>query len=214
MMAQPLPARPKVEARRKQILDAAIDCVRRSGFHGASMAEIAAAAGVSVGQIYRYFENKEAIVAAIVAKDLAEMQVKFTDMETSSPAALLETLVSGCSHAIDRSYDPDRSALMLEILAEAARNPRVQAVVEQGDAAERDVIRTLFLRVLPSRLDDREVRARIDVLSMMFDGMVMRSVSDPHGDRVAICEVFSAAMRHLLIAPPFSAPFSHSMTNQ
>ena len=49
------------EARRQQIVDAASTCARRAGFHGASMAEIAHAAGLSVGQIYRYFENKEAI---------------------------------------------------------------------------------------------------------------------------------------------------------
>ena len=60
MMAAAHPdARKGPEARREQILDAACDCVRRAGFHGASMAEIAQAAGVSVGQIYRYFENKE-----------------------------------------------------------------------------------------------------------------------------------------------------------
>ncbi len=50
--------RPTVESRRQQILDAACDQVRQSGFHGASMADIARAAGLSVGQIYRYFENK------------------------------------------------------------------------------------------------------------------------------------------------------------
>jgi AcrR family transcriptional regulator len=52
------------------------------GFHGASMADIAKAAGLSVGQIYRYFENKEAIIAAIVAQDLAEMREKFAEMES------------------------------------------------------------------------------------------------------------------------------------
>ena len=47
--------RPTPEARRQQILDAACDCVRQAGFHGASMAEIAKASGLSVGLIYRYF---------------------------------------------------------------------------------------------------------------------------------------------------------------
>lgn len=44
-------ARPSPETRRQQILDAACERVRQSGFHGASMAEIAKAAGLSVGQI-------------------------------------------------------------------------------------------------------------------------------------------------------------------
>jgi len=89
------PCRPTPEARRQQILDAACDCVRQAGFHGASMAEIAKAAGLSVGQIYRYFENKEAIIAAIVAQDLAEMREKFAEME-SRPATWSTRSPSTC----------------------------------------------------------------------------------------------------------------------
>lgn len=59
-MAEPHMKRTDAETRRQQIVDAASACARRSGFHGASMAEIAQTAGLSVGQIYRYFENKEA----------------------------------------------------------------------------------------------------------------------------------------------------------
>jgi AcrR family transcriptional regulator len=52
----------KVQARRDQIVDAAKLCFRQHGFHAASMAEIAHASQLSVGQIYRYFDNKDAII--------------------------------------------------------------------------------------------------------------------------------------------------------
>ena len=51
--------------RRSQILDAALVCFAKHGFHQASMHDISAEAGISVGLIYRYFENKEAVIAAI-----------------------------------------------------------------------------------------------------------------------------------------------------
>src|ERR1700709_1094487 len=111
-------SRPTVEARRQQILEAACDCVRRAGFHGASMAEIAQAAGLSVGQIYRYFENKEAIVAAIVARDMAEMRDKFSALQNSGEP-LREGIIDGCVRSMNDQYDLERSALMLEVLAEA-----------------------------------------------------------------------------------------------
>src|SRR5260370_42103758 len=60
------------QARRDQIVTAARQCVVRHGFHAATMAEIAAAARMSVGQIYRYFPNKEAIVHAIVERIVAQ----------------------------------------------------------------------------------------------------------------------------------------------
>ena len=47
--------------RRAEILAAAQRCFVRSGFHGASMQEICAEAGMSPGNLYRYFPSKEAI---------------------------------------------------------------------------------------------------------------------------------------------------------
>ena len=117
-MTEVTPAsRPNAEARRQQIVDAASACVRRAGFHGASMAEIAHAAGLSVGQIYRYFANKEAIIADIVARDMAAMRDKFSELQNSGEP-LLEAIINSCSQAVDDYYDPERSALMLEVVAE------------------------------------------------------------------------------------------------
>lgn len=102
-------ARPSPETRRQQILDAACERVRQSGFHGASMAEIAKAAGLSVGQIYRYFENKEAIIAAIVAQDLAEMRDKFAELERQ-PGTLRDSIDDHLPEAIDKCFDERRAA--------------------------------------------------------------------------------------------------------
>ena len=189
--------RPSVEARRQQILDAACDCVRRSGFHGASMANIAEAAGLSVGQIYRYFENKEAIIAAIADQDLAEMHEKFAQLEASGDP-LAEAVITHCSEGIDRNYDPARAALLLEVLAEAARNPRVAAIVRDADARERLLGRRVLESAGMAGLGERELAARGEVLSMLFDGMTTRAINNPDGDKAAISEVLRAVMRGLL----------------
>src|SRR4051812_17630808 len=47
--------------RRAEILAAAQRCFVRSGFHGASMQDICAEAGMSPGNLYRYFPSKEAL---------------------------------------------------------------------------------------------------------------------------------------------------------
>ena len=191
------------EARRQQILDAACACVRRAGFHGASMAEIAQKAGLSVGQIYRYFENKEAIVAAIVAQDLAEMHAKFAELENSG-SPLMEAMVDGVGTAVERNYDPDRAALVLEVLAEAARNPRVASILRQADTAERNLAYGLLEKVMPAQCTAADMAARCEVLGMLFDGMAMRAVSNPDSDRKAIARMVGALMRSLLEAPPMT----------
>lgn len=190
-------ARPTVESRRQQILDAACDCVRQAGFHGASMAEIAKAAGLSVGQIYRYFENKEAITAAIVAQDLAEMREKFAELE-SQPGDLLEVMTGHMPEALDKCYDPRRAALVLEVLAEAARNPKVATIVRAADAQERGLAATMLERSRKPEWSDAEFEARAEMIGVMFDGLVMRSVNNPDADRQALAKVFRATLECIL----------------
>jgi AcrR family transcriptional regulator len=190
-------ARPSPESRRQQILDAACDEVRRSGFHGASMSDIAKAAGLSVGQIYRYFENKEAIIAAIVAQDLAEMRDKFAEME-SQPGTLLDALDDHLPDGVNKCFDPRRAALALEVVAEAARNPKVAAIVRAADQQERDMARTMLERNRKPEWSEAEFQARCETVGLIFDGLLMRGVNHPDIDREALTAVLRSTMRHLL----------------
>jgi AcrR family transcriptional regulator len=54
--------------KRRQILDGAREVFLARGFDAASMGDIAAAAGVSKGTLYVYFENKQKLFAALVAE--------------------------------------------------------------------------------------------------------------------------------------------------
>jgi AcrR family transcriptional regulator len=185
------------EARRQQILDAACDCVRQAGFHGASMAEIAKAAGLSVGQIYRYFENKEAIIAAIVAQDLAEMREKFAEME-SRPGDLLDAMTEHLPEAVDKCFDSGRAALTLEVLAEAARNSKVAAIVRAADEQERVFARNMLQRCRRPEWSEAEFQARCEAVGMLFDGMIMRAVNHPDTDREPLARVLGVTIRQLL----------------
>jgi len=187
------------ELRRRQILDAASDCVRKAGFHGARMAEIAQAAGLSVGQIYRCFESKEAIIGAIIAEDVAETRRKIMELQNSG-APFVEAAVERAPEILDEAFDPDRAALLLEVAAEAARNPTAAALLQAADAEVRGVILSVLRQGADGR-SERELAARGEVLGMLFDGMAMRAVAHPHADREALCEVFRSVLRRLLSEP-------------
>src|ERR1700704_4475925 len=78
--------------RRDEILEAAGRCFVRSGFHQTSMQEICAEAGMSAGNLYRYFPSKEAIIAGIAERDRAEVGQGFSPCSkawriTTSPSA-------------------------------------------------------------------------------------------------------------------------------
>lgn len=55
---------PKTE-KRSEVVRAAIELIARHGYHGAPMAMIAERAGVGAGTIYRYFENKDVLIAEL-----------------------------------------------------------------------------------------------------------------------------------------------------
>jgi AcrR family transcriptional regulator len=58
--------------RRTQILDAAKSCFIRLGFHNASMQQICTAAGMSAGNLYRYFPSKDALIEGLCERDMNE----------------------------------------------------------------------------------------------------------------------------------------------
>src|ERR1051325_11463629 len=69
--------------RRDEILSAAQRCFVRSGFHQTSMQEICAEAGMSAGNLYRYFPSKESIIAGIAERDRAEVGQDFARADLS-----------------------------------------------------------------------------------------------------------------------------------
>lgn len=118
-------------ARQKQILDAAAACFRRDGFRGASMADISKISGLSTGHIYHYFENKEAIVEAIVERGQAVAKAALDRVESCDglAEAILKVL-AGRGSGRENTAEP---VLLLESFAEASRNPLVAGLFHEHD---------------------------------------------------------------------------------
>ena len=78
------PGRPRSEKARKAILLSAFRLLRERGFEGVSMQEIAAAAGVSTATLYRWWDNKHAILLDAYlerTRDLLPSQGELTPIE-------------------------------------------------------------------------------------------------------------------------------------
>ncbi|WP_336207250.1 TetR/AcrR family transcriptional regulator [Nonomuraea sp. LPB2021202275-12-8] len=60
--------REQAEWRREQLLDAALAAFARKGVDGASVKDVAEAAGVTPGLLYRYFDSKEALVETLLTE--------------------------------------------------------------------------------------------------------------------------------------------------
>src|SRR5438093_4085612 len=119
--------------RRTQILDAALVCFAKRGFHQASMHDISAEAGISVGLIYRYFENKDAVISAMA--DRHKKEIHEVLKRAQHAPTLLESLeILFTAHCCEDAPQLV-SAFVVDLYAEASRNPRVADLV-------RDVLQT------------------------------------------------------------------------
>jgi AcrR family transcriptional regulator len=75
---------PRAEQRTADILTLVRTAFAEKGFDGASMQDLARAAGMSVGNFYRYFPSKSAIVDALIANDLSEMERDFAEIQSAT----------------------------------------------------------------------------------------------------------------------------------
>lgn len=72
-----------IEAGREQLLEVVDDLVRKRGSADISMTDLAAAAGMSPSNLYRFFENREALLEAVAERFFAE-KVKIMEEVTAA----------------------------------------------------------------------------------------------------------------------------------
>ena len=182
----------------RQILDAARTCFGRHGFHGASMARIADEARISVGHIYRYFESKESVVAAIAEEDLARAAEDLAAID-GAPDRLAARLLEGFLTC----HTADQAALWLEILSEAARNPRIAGIMREMEARMRTHMRGALMRSCAGRqeADAAAMDVRIDTVFALLDGVTLRRFKQGGELGPAQLREMEAVLRAALAAP-------------
>jgi AcrR family transcriptional regulator len=74
-MNTPTTLRPdRAEERRKQIMDAALTCFARKGYHKTTMDDIVAESGLSKGTLYWYFKSKDELFFSLVNSFFLEIR--------------------------------------------------------------------------------------------------------------------------------------------
>lgn len=179
-----------------QILDAARTCVRADGFHGASLSRISARASMSGGHIYQYFETKEAIMLALCERDFDDFLHHITTLEDYASRDE-DAVVEALSHEIMSLLSHDRSALTLEIIAEAGRNPKFLDLISRVDDQIRSAFRSIIKPFLAG-LSDQDIDERAETLLVMARGLAVHICTRPTSDHRLLATTFEIAFRGAL----------------
>ena len=173
------------ESRRSEIVDAAKACVVGHGFHAASMAQIASTAKMSVGQVYRYFPHKEAIIEAIVERIVNRKLQWMVD----EPRAPLDLHLLATRIVQEDPSERDDRILLLEVNAEATRNPVVADIVREADARIHRKAEAHVAITFPTMSKD-EIRARVELIAVLLEGASFRRETRRVVDRATLTALY------------------------
>lgn len=180
---------------RDKVLSAARRCFVRRGFHVTGMAEIAKACRMSVGNIYHYFPNKDAIVKAITEQTRSRIMPVLRQLE--SHADPVEGIIGMILFGVEECYRDSNARLWVEILAEAPRNRRIRKSSLAFDRDFQLVLKRLMERGIQSgRLPaETDIEAASIWLVALLDGAMSRISIQPDLDLTRTLKTLSRAIR-------------------
>ena len=111
------------DQRRSHILEAAIAVFLEQGYAGASVDRIVQRAGGSKATLYRHFNSKADLFAAIIQELVAQMTAPIADQRVGDAGGLAATLEDFARTYLDVLLEPRSLALYRMVMAEGARFP-------------------------------------------------------------------------------------------
>jgi AcrR family transcriptional regulator len=144
------------------------------------MHDISAEAGISVGLIYRYFENKEAVISAMADRHKKEIQ-EVLERARQAPSLLESLDILFTAHCCENEPRVV-SAFVVDLYSEASRNVRVAELVRDVLQTSMDGVTDLIARSPEGRSAANGLKPHemAELIFAVARGMLMRDVLQPH----------------------------------
>lgn len=190
-----------LDARRQQILEAAIECFSRQGFHRTSIQDIVQQSELSPGAIYSYFSSKDEIVEAIANERHSREGALFAAVEDAQDAEVrFYRLLEKFFGLLDDPEERQRRRVGIQMWAEALRNPQILTIIRQGvDEPQARLARMIAEAQasgdLPAELN---APALARVMVALFQGFILQQAWDEQVDVKAYVETIKLVFRDIL----------------
>jgi AcrR family transcriptional regulator len=186
---------------RQRIIDAAMACFARDGFHGASMQQICAEASMSPGALYRYFPSKVSIIAAIAEAERQGHLPFFERLDNADDP--VEALTSIGLDKLEELLDNKLATLTAEVMAEAIRNPEVCDMFYRNQIEARGHVVTALQRGQADGTVDPtlDVETACQLIMAMGDGLRIHQGLDKTLTPARFRPVLQVLLRRFLRPP-------------
>jgi AcrR family transcriptional regulator len=176
------------DRRSSEILESIRRIFAEKGFDGASMQDLARAADMSVGNFYRYFPSKAAIIDAMISRDLDEIEQNFAVIiDSYDPLAQLRATIK---HRVSTEVCADEGPMMAEITAVALRKPEIGEVMLRMEQVITQHLMIVFARIsgLSLEVATQRFTAHAGLIMILIKGCAMspRKGGATESDLVAV----------------------------
>ena len=179
------------ELTRELLLDAAIGVFAEKGYHGASLDDVADAAGFTKGAVYSNFTRKSDLFRALLERETGRYDQALTRTVEAVPPQLLPDVAAEL--LADPESDQETRTLLVEFWLAAVRDPGLRPSLLQT----RDLVGQAFEAKLQDAGAEPGFSGR--ELAVLFDalvtGLLMNRALDPEGEQP---ELLARALRKLL----------------
>ena len=180
-MPKPVSRKEATARNREKLLEAAAKVIGKSGLVGASLQEIATAAGLTKGAVYSQFDSKEDLLIELLDRRFEIGHAQLLEV-LSGDAPMMERLVQlDTWHRGERGSGRLWATLELELSIAAARQPKLRRKLRTRQRRSREFLAQMIKKVaaendlkLPLPPEDFAV-----VLSALSDGLLVHWLNDP-----------------------------------
>jgi len=157
--------------RREEILEAAQRVFARHGFEGATVTRLEEETGLSRGAIFSYFENKDDLFVAVVARSSGRLTEIWLEHG-------FRALVEEIAHE-----DPDWLAVQLEAARRVRTDPHIRELVAKLEEKAAETRPERLERLEPSVRADLPIEDVARFLALVANGLAfLRVTGDPLPD--------------------------------
>ncbi|MBD1546036.1 TetR/AcrR family transcriptional regulator [Roseibium aggregatum] len=169
------------EVRRKQLIDATISCISRSGIPGTTLTAVTKEAGLSLGIVNFHFKNKDALLAETLnalAEEHRALWMKALDRPDLSAAAKLRAMVEAQFHP--RICSRKKLTVWFAFFGETAHRKSYRTISSHIDMERQEICADLCRQIIgDGGYSDLDAEGVTLTLESLFDGFWLNMLMYP-----------------------------------
>lgn len=169
---------------RERLLEAAARVYARRGFHGATLAGVAADAGLTKGAVYDHFGSKEKLLSALLHEHLAAQIAEQIALFDPSKDTSERPRAGADRWMAELEEEPDAFRLFVEAWVHAQRDDELRDVVVAGMDAWRATFKSFGSQrgeAAGFEVPEELLGQVANIMLALGTGLGMLKLADPHG---------------------------------